>query len=212
MMKDLELHNAIICLLFIDKRTTKNVSYERSEIDERLYEVSAQNTLRGDSKKCAENALLQREIEQQLAIWNATQRSYPLDACIHQLVARRAADMPDAVALVMGEHTLSYRELNQRANQLAHYLQAFGVQSNVLVGLCVERSLDMVVGLLGILKAGGGYVPLDPTYPAERLSFMLEDARASVLVTRQGLTSRLPSQQAQVICLDADAAILAQQC
>ena len=147
------------------------MSYERSEIDERLYEVSAQSTLTVDSKKCAEDALLQREIEQQLAVWNVTQQSYPLDACIHQLVAMRAADMPDAVALVMGEHTLSYRELNQRANQLAHYLQAFGVQSNVLVGLCVERSLDMVVGLLGILKAGGGYVPLDPvTHPSAWLS------------------------------------------
>src|SRR6266700_3526551 len=211
MMKDLELHNARICLLFIDKRTTKNVSFERSEIDERLYEVSAQSNLTVDSKKCAEDALLQREIEQQLAVWNATQRSYPLDACIHQLVAMRAADMPDAVALVMGEHTLSYRELNQRANQLAHYLQAFGVQSNVLVGLCVERSLDMVVGLLGILKAGGGYVPLDPSYPSERLAFMLEDAATPVLVTQQTLAARLPAIGSRIVCLDADTPLLAHQ-
>jgi amino acid adenylation domain-containing protein len=211
MMKDLELHNAIICLLFIDKRTTKNVSYERSEIDERLYEVSAQSTLTVDSKKCAEDALLQREIEQQLAVWNATQQSYPLDACIHQLVAMRAADMPDAVALVMGEYTLSYRELNQRANRLAHYLQTFGVQSNVLVGLCVERSLDMVVGLLGILKAGGGYVPLDPSYPSERLVFMLEDAATPVLVTQQALAARLPAIGSRIVCLDADAPLLAHQ-
>ena len=187
------------------------MSFERSEIDERLYEVSAQSTLTVDSKKCAENALLQREIEQQLAIWNATQRSYPLDACIHQLVAMRAADMPDAVALVMGELTLSYRELNQRANQLAHYLQAFGVQSNVLVGLRVERSLDMVVGLLGILKAGGGYVPLDPSYPSERLAFMLEDAATPVLVTQQALAARLPAIGSRIVCLDADTPLLAHQ-
>src|SRR5436305_9221669 len=156
--------------------------------------------------------LLTESEQHQLAAWNATQQNYSRDACVPHLVAGQAAATPGAVALVAGHQSLTYRELNQRANRLAHYLQTLGVRPDVLVGLCIERSLDMVVGLLGILKAGGTYVPLDPTYPAERLSFMLEDARASVLVTRQGLTSRLPSQQAQVICLDADAAILAQQC
>src|SRR2546421_2162933 len=156
--------------------------------------------------------LLTESEQHQLAAWSATHQSYPGTAFVPHLVAGQATATPDAVALVAGHQRLTYRELNQRANQLAHYLQTLGVRPNVLVGLCVERSLDLVVGLLGILKAGGTYVPLDPTYPAERLSFMLEDAQASVLVTRQGLASRLPSQQAQVICLDADAAILAQQC
>ena len=133
------------------------------------------------------------------------------DACIPQLVAMQAAATPDAVALVAGDQILSYRELNQRANQLAHYLQALGVRPNALVVLCVERSLDMVVGLLGILKAGGAYVPLDPTYPPERLAFMLRDAQAPVLVTQQSLATRLPTQEAQVVCLDGDAAVLAQQ-
>jgi amino acid adenylation domain-containing protein len=187
------------------------VSYERSEIDERLCEVSAQDTLTVDSEKCAEDALLLTEIEQQLAVWNATQRSYPLDASVHQLVAMRAADTPDTVALVMGELTQSYRELNERANQLAHYLQTFGVQSNVLVGLCVERSLDMVIGLLGILKAGGGYVPLDPSYPSECLAFMLEDAETPVLVTQQTLAAHLPAIDSRIVCLDAEASVLAQQ-
>ena len=148
---------------------------------------------------------------QQLAVWNTTQQEYPCNVCVPQLVALQAAARPEAVALVAANQKLSYRELNRRANQLAHYLQTLGVRPNVLVGLCIERSVDMVVGLLGILKAGGSYVPLDPTYPTERLTVMLEDAQAPVLVTRRGLTSRLPSHKAHVICLDADAAILTQQ-
>jgi len=154
--------------------------------------------------------LLQME-QEQLADWNATRQDYPRDACVPQLVAAQAAATPDAVAILMGDQALSYRELNQRANQLAHYLQALGVQPNVLVGLCVERSLDMVVGLLGILKAGGAYVPLDPTYPLERLTFMLGDAQAPVLVTQQSLASRLPTRQTRVVYLDGDAAALVQQ-
>ncbi|MFL5591506.1 MAG: non-ribosomal peptide synthetase [Ktedonobacteraceae bacterium] len=155
--------------------------------------------------------LLTESEQHQLAAWNATQQNYPRNACVPHLVAGQATATPDAVALVAGHQRLTYRELNQRANQLAHYLQTLGVRPNVLVGLCVERSLDMVVGLLGILKAGGAYVPLDPSYPPDRLAFMVEDAQAPVLVTQQHLVSRLPVQQARVICLDADAAVLAQQ-
>lgn len=152
------------------------------------------------------------EIEhQQSAAWNTTQQDYPRDACVPQLVARQASVTPDAVALVANNQVLSYRELNRRANQLAHYLQACGVEPNVLVGLCIERSVDMVVGLLGILKAGGAYVPLDPTYPTDRFVFMLEDAQTPVLVTQQSLATRLPTHEAQVVCLDTDAAVLAQQ-
>ncbi|MHC5731551.1 MAG: AMP-binding protein, partial [Nostoc sp.] len=99
---------------------------------------------------------------------------------------------------------ISYRELNQRANQLAHYLQSLGVGSEVLVGLCVERSLEMVVGVLGILKAGGAYVPLDYAYPQERLAFMLQDAQVSVLLTQEKLKSGLPNHQAKIICLDSN--------
>src|SRR6266487_519653 len=146
---------------------------------------------------------------QQLALWNATQRDYPRHACVPQLVATQAALRPGAVALVERDRMLTYRELNRRANQLAHYLRSLGVGPNVLVGFCVERSLDMVVGLLGILKAGGAYVPLDPTYPSERLSFMLEDAKVPVLVTQQHL--RLSTRGMRTICLDADAKILARQ-
>jgi amino acid adenylation domain-containing protein len=146
----------------------------------------------------------------QLAVWNANQHTYPQDAYVPHLIARQAASTPDTVALVAGDQLLTYRELNHRANQLARHLRALGIQPNDLVGLCIERSLDMVVGLLGILKAGGAYVPLDPSYPAERLAFMLEDSQVHVLVTQAHLAARLPAQGARIICLDRDAASLSQ--
>ncbi len=155
--------------------------------------------------------LLTENEQWQLAAWKATEQEYPTDACIQQLIVRQATTTPDAVALVVNGQALSYHELNRCANQLAHYLQALGVGPNTLVGLCVERSLDMVVGLLGILKAGGAYVPLDSTYPADRLAFMIRDTQAPVLVTQNHLTSRLPTEDTKLICLDSDAAILAQQ-
>jgi amino acid adenylation domain-containing protein len=152
--------------------------------------------------------LLTEADQQQLAAWNATQLNYPRDACVPQLIAALAAATPDAVALVAGDQMLNYEELNRRANQLAHFLQAHGVGPNVLVGLYLERSLDMVVGLLGILKAGGAYVPLDPTYPMERLTFMLEDAQVPLLLTQKHLVQRLNVQKAEIVCLDADALAL----
>ncbi|MEH2407392.1 non-ribosomal peptide synthetase [Nostoc sp.] len=144
-------------------------------------------------------------IEQQLlAKWNNTQTAYPQDICIHQLFETQVEKTPDAIAVVFEDKQISYRELNLRANQLAHYLQSLGVGSEVLVGLCVERSLEMVVGVLGILKAGGAYVPLDYAYPPERLAFMLQDAQVSVLLTQEKLKSGLPNHQAEIICLDTN--------
>lgn len=152
------------------------------------------------------------ENKQQLGMWGASQQDYPRDMCVPQLVRKHAAIKPDATALVVVDQAFSYQELNRRANQLAHYLQTLGVGPNVLVGLCAERSFEMVVGLLGILKAAGAYVPLDPGYPPERLNFMLEDAQAPVLVTQQHQVSRLVAPQTNIVCLDADAELLAQQC
>jgi amino acid adenylation domain-containing protein len=149
--------------------------------------------------------------EQQLATWNATEQEYPIDACVPHLVSIQAATTPDAAAIHQDDHILTYRELNQRANQLAHYLQTLGVGPNTLVALCVERSMDMVVGLLGILKAGGAYVPLDPAYPPERLAFMLEDSAAPVLVTRQHVAHQLPIQGLGLVCLDVDSPVLTAQ-
>ncbi|MCA2621160.1 MULTISPECIES: non-ribosomal peptide synthetase [unclassified Microcystis] len=152
--------------------------------------------------------LTQREQHQLLVEWNNTKAEYPSNKCIHQLFEEQVERTPDAVAVVFEEQQLTYNELNCRANQLAHYLQSLGVKPDELVGICVERSLEMIVGLLGILKAGGAYVPLDPDYPIERLSFMLEDAAVKVLLTQQELIDKLPEHQAQLICLDADWTII----
>ena len=116
----------------------------------------------------------------------------------------QAERTPAAVALTCAGETLTYSELNARANRLAHRLRAEGVGPEVLVGLCAGRSAAMVVGLLAVLKAGGAYVPLDPAYPAERLAFMLGDARAAVLLTQADLLARLPASSASIICLDRD--------
>ena len=134
--------------------------------------------------------------------WNQTQADYPKDACIHQLFGAQVEKTPDAVAIVFENHQLTYRELNTRSNWLAHHLQKLGVQPEVLVGICMERSLEMVIGLLAILKSGGAYVPLDPTYPQERLALILADAQTPFLLTQQRLLERLPQHQAQVICID----------
>ncbi|CCI07344.1 Nonribosomal peptide synthetase [Microcystis aeruginosa PCC 7941] len=132
------------------------------------------------------------------------QVDYPVTKCLHQLFEEQVKRTPDAVAVLCSGEQLTYNELNCRANQLAHYLQSLGVKPDQLVGICLERSLEMIVGLLGILKAGGAYLPLDPEYPSERLSFMLEDAQLSVLLTQQKLGETLPQHQASIICLDTD--------
>jgi amino acid adenylation domain-containing protein len=124
--------------------------------------------------------------------------------CIHQVFAEQVKKTPDAVAVVFENQQLSYRELNAKANQLAHHLQAMGVGSEVLVGLCVERSIEVIIGIFGILKAGGAYVPLDPTYPQERLAFMLEDTNLKVVLTKTEWIEILPVITASVILLDAD--------
>ncbi|MCA2577054.1 MAG: amino acid adenylation domain-containing protein, partial [Microcystis sp. M41BS1] len=149
--------------------------------------------------------LLTKVEQQQLLInWNNTEVDYPTDKCLHQLFEEQVKRTPEAVAVVYSEQQLTYNELNCRANQLAHYLRKLGVKADTLVGISLERSLEMIVGLLGILKAGGAYVPLDPEYPIERLSFMLEDAQLSVLLTQQKLGENLPQHQASIICLDTD--------
>jgi len=123
---------------------------------------------------------------------------------VHSLFEAQVERTPDAVAVVFENQQLSYLELNQRANKIACYLQKLGVKPETLVGICVERSVDMVAGMLGVLKAGGAYLPLDPSYPQERIDFMLADAQVSVLLTQQHLISWLPENQAQIICLDTD--------
>ncbi|MBD2603275.1 amino acid adenylation domain-containing protein [Scytonema hofmannii FACHB-248] len=126
------------------------------------------------------------------------------DKSIHQLFELQVEKTPEAVAVVFQEQQLTYWELNQRVNQLAHYLQSLGVKPEVRVGISIERSLDMIVGLLGILKAGGTYIPLDPAYPLERLAYIIEDTHLSILLTKQQFGSKLPDNQTILVCLDSD--------
>jgi amino acid adenylation domain-containing protein len=148
--------------------------------------------------------LTEAERQQLLVEWNSTKTDCPRDVCIHQLFEAQAERTPDVVAVVFEAEQLTYAELNRRANQLAHHLRALGVGPEVLVAICLERSLEMVIGLLGILKAGGAYVPLDPAYPKERLAFMLKDAQVPVLLTQERLVAGLPEHDTKVICLDSD--------
>ncbi len=153
---------------------------------------------------------LHKESEPQRAAVNGPQQSYPFDRCVQQLVEEQAERTPQALALVAGSQVMSYQAMNQRANQLAHLLRGLGVGPETPVGLCVERSLELVVGMLGILKAGGAYLPLDPQYPPERLSFLLADAQAPVLLTQAHLRDHLPNATDRVITLDQEP-LLAEQ-
>ena len=122
--------------------------------------------------------------------------------CLHRWFERSAVASPNAPALTCNAQTLSYAEVNRRANQIAHHLISCGVGPDVLVGICIDRSLDLVLGILGILKAGGAYLPIDLSYPTDRLAFMLEDAQAPVLLTEKKLVLSLPTHRARTICLD----------
>jgi len=144
------------------------------------------------------------ERRQLLLEWNESRSEYPRDKCIHELFEAQVERSPDAVAVVFDNEHLTYRDLNLRANGLARYLRSRGVDADVPVFIFLERSLDMIVALLGILKAGGAYVPLEPEYPKERLAFILEDAGAPLLLTHSVLRSRLPEHSADVVCLDLE--------
>lgn len=146
--------------------------------------------------------LTEPERKQILYEWNAPQFDCPGNECIHYLVEKQVARTPDALALSCDGHSLTYRQLNSRANRLARELRAMGVGPDVLVGICMERSNDLVISLLAILKAGGAYLPIDLTYPADRLAFMLADANAPVLLTQSKLTQDLPKTAAKVVCVD----------
>ncbi|HTI15424.1 MAG TPA: amino acid adenylation domain-containing protein [Dictyobacter sp.] len=146
--------------------------------------------------------LTENERRQMLFDWNATNKPYPSMSSLHRLVEEQVARTPEQTALIFEGKTRTYRELNQEANQLAHRLQAMGVGPDVLVGVCMERSFEMVVALLAIIKAGGAYVPMDPTYPAERLAYMLEDAQVPVLLTQRHLQQQLPATSARTITVD----------
>jgi amino acid adenylation domain-containing protein/thioester reductase-like protein len=158
-----------------------------------------------DTDKPVSNYSLLSETERQqlLVDWNETQTDYPRGLCIHELIQEQVKRTPKAIALQFEEQSLTYKELDKRSDELAKILITRGVKPGYLVGIFVKRSLDMLVGLLGVLKAGGAYLPLDPSFPSERLAFMVEDSGASVILTQASLLDNVPEHQAQVICLDA---------
>ena len=180
--------------------------FESSTIEHLLthFQRLLESIVSDPAQRISELQLLTPAEERQLLVeWNETQADYPREHCVHELFEEQVTRTPDAVALIYEDDQLSYAEVNCRANQLAHYLRSLGVGPESLVGILMERSVEMVVALLGVLKAGAAYVPLDPDYPRERLAFILEDTRSPVLLTQEKLRSDLPAH-AEVVCLDTD--------
>ena len=155
--------------------------------------------------------MTQGEREQVLVEWNNTKSDYPRQICLHHLFEAQVERTPNRIALVYEQQQLSYRELNGRANKLARYLIAAGVRREGLVGISVERSIEMVVGLIGIMKAGAAYVALDGGYPAQRLSYMIEDAQLKILLTSQHMADKFSTSVASVVCLDSQWPLIAQE-
>ncbi|MBD2625733.1 non-ribosomal peptide synthetase [Trichormus variabilis] len=175
------------------------------------FEVLLTGIVANPQQQIGELPLLTATEKQQLLAWSQGEICLQPELCLHQLFEAQVEKTPDAVAVVFDHQKLTYRELNTKANQLAHYLQKLGVKPEVLVGICIERSLEMVVGLLAILKAGGAYIPLDPAYPKERLGYMLADSQLSVLLTQKSLLENLPIHHGQVVCLDVEEDKISQQ-
>jgi amino acid adenylation domain-containing protein/non-ribosomal peptide synthase protein (TIGR01720 family)/FkbM family methyltransferase len=176
--------------------------FDRATIARMLehFEILLEAIVSNPDQRLNELPLLGTEERRLLDQWNDNIKDYAYEGCVHHLFEDHARQTPDALAVAQ----LTYRELNERANQLAHHLRSLGVGAEIKVGVCLPRSIEMVIGLLAILKAGGSYVPLDPSSPLERLSFMLEDARMPVLLTYEAMADELPASWSQVICLDTE--------
>ena len=178
----------------------------------RRFEVLLESIIANPNCRISELPILtEAERIQLLAEWNNTKTELVPDGCIHQLFEERVRRAPDRVAAEYADERLTYAELNRQANQLAHYLRHLGVGPEVVVGIYIERSLTMIIGLLGVLKAGAAYVPLDLLYPKERLAFILDETEMSVLLSQQHLLERLPAERATIVCLDTDKEAIAEQ-
>jgi amino acid adenylation domain-containing protein len=181
--------------------------FEAGTIDRLMnhYGNALKGIVEGSERAISDLSLLSEEEMAQIVVeWNDTGKSYSPDLWVHEIFEERAERTPERVALIGAGQALSYGELNRRANQLGNYLQGLGVGPEAVVGLCMERSVEMVAALLGTLKAGGAYLPLDPDYPLERLSFMLEDAGVEVVLTERKMEGRLPAFWGQTVCLDVE--------
>jgi aspartate racemase len=148
------------------------------------------------------------DLHQTLAAWNNTKAEYPSDKCIHQLVEERAEKNPESIAVEHDQRRITFAELNEQANQLAHYLRGKGVKPDVPVGICLQRSPELLIALLGVLKAGGACLPLDPDYPRERLAYMLEDSQAALLITESALLSAVGASKSKVVLLERGLGVL----
>jgi amino acid adenylation domain-containing protein len=177
-----------------------------------LYETLLQGVVADPGQRLSDLPLLTQAERQQLLVdWNDTRADYPKQQCIQQLIQTQVEETPDDTAVVYGDACLTYRDLNERANQVAHYLQKLGTGPEVFVGIYMERSLEMVVALLAVLKAGGAYLPLEPSNPKGRVAYMLEDSQAQVLLTQKHLLSGAPEHRARVVCVDADWQVITQE-
>lgn len=188
--------------------------YERQTVERMLgqYNVLLHAVLANPTARLSQLSILTAaERSQLLQDWNRTQKDYPQSECFAEMFEGQVERTPDAVALSMGREALCYRDLNARANQLARYLRTLEVRPGVVVGICLERSLEMVIALMAVLKSGGAYVPLDPEYPRDRLRFMAEDAGVAIVLTSQGLSDRFDSRACRMLCLDREQKRMAQE-
>ena len=175
------------------------------------YQTLLEGVIADPGQRISDVSLLKEMERQQVLSWNQTQRDFDSESCVHELFERQAAKTPDAVALEDSERKLSYQELNQRANQLARYLQAVGLGREERVGICMERCWEIVISLLATLKAGGTYIPMDPALPAERLEYILEDANVTILLVRKAGSKPLPATRTRIISLEEQSENIALQ-
>ncbi|MCC5601597.1 non-ribosomal peptide synthetase [Nostoc favosum] len=176
------------------------------------FQTLLENIVANPEQRLSELSLLTASEQEELLFkFNQTYADYSQDVCLHQLFEQQVELTPLSIALISDSEEITYRQLNHRVNQLAHYLQKQGVTKETLVALCLERDLDMVVGILAILKAGGAYIPLDPSYPVKRLNFMLSDSQASLLISKQEILEKLSLSAAKTVCLDIQKEEIAQE-
>jgi len=169
----------------------------------KLFEQIIKSIVIDPDTSIAQLRLLPDEELKQRQRWNITQVDFP-ETCIHTLIEQQVEISPEAIAAISGDESYSYRELHERSNRVARYLQSLGVVPDVIVGVCIEPSIEMLVGVLGILKAGGAYLPIDPSHPRDRLALMIEDADVSVVLTQDSLKALLPTENLHLVCLDSN--------
>ncbi|MFJ4145436.1 amino acid adenylation domain-containing protein [Pseudomonas sp. NPDC089734] len=208
-----QTHYPLTLVANLGEALSLRLSYDRQHFNDEAVTQLASNfqhllqaLVQDPTAAIGELSLLDAEQQRQiLREWNATAAEFPGDQCIQALIEAQVVKTPDAPALIFGSEQLSYAQLNARANQLAHKLREQGIGPDALVGICIERSLELVIGLLAILKAGGAYVPLDPDYPQDRLAYMMEDSGIDLLLTQTSLLERLPvPDRVQSLCLDQE--------